>query len=522
MNANYRKLGAAFVLVVLLVGCVFPLDRSNRPAAPVPPAYWPTDGWQTAAPEAQGMDSEILAQMVEHIQKEQLNLHSLLIVRNGYLVGELYAHPYSAGQPHWIASVTKSVVGALVGVAISQGTIKDVHQPLFSYLSDETVSNLDENKKGITLEDLLTLTAGLDCNENPGPGQPFMEASQNWVDFMLDLPMAAPHGTRFSYCSGVVHLLSAVLQKAAGMNARDFANQNLFSPLGIDPISESRWPSDPQGVSTGGYGLALTPQEMAKFGFLFLNQGKWDGKTILPADWVTASTTSHTQKDDGKGYGYLWTIDPRGEYYCALGRAGQHIFVLPGKNLVVVFTAGLPYTNNADLIPLQELLDEYILPAIKSDRPLPANPQALARIEAGAQALAQPRQAPQPLPPIALEISGKTFTLSDNPFGWHTIAFHFENGAEVAGITIDNAQHLEVGLDNLFRMVNGGDSLFPEGLRGRWDDQDQLIVDAVLVGQLADFDNTIQFTSDSIRIIRRDKYSGAETVINGAASNGGS
>jgi CubicO group peptidase (beta-lactamase class C family) len=268
MNKIDNKLGIAFILIAFLVGCT--------PASPTStsPTYWPTDGWRSTTPEEQGMDSEKLAQMVEHIQQEQLDLHSLLIVRNGYLVSEIYAYPYSAGQVHFIASVTKSVIGALVGIAIQKGDIKDVQQPLFSLLSDQGVANLDEEKKAITLEDLLAMTSGLDCHENPAPGEVSMQTSQNWVQFMLDLPMVAQPGTKFNYCTSAIEVLSAVLQKATGMSAREFANQNLFAPLGIGSIQEALWPSDPQGVTTGGYGLALTSGEMAKLGYLFLNQGR--------------------------------------------------------------------------------------------------------------------------------------------------------------------------------------------------------------------------------------------------------
>jgi CubicO group peptidase (beta-lactamase class C family) len=189
----FHRLGIAFVLIAFLVSCVPSTPKPN------PPTYWPTDGWRSTTPEEQGMDSEMLAQMVEHIQAEKLDLHSLLIVRNGYLVSELYVYPYSAGQAHWVFSVTKSVIGTLVGIAIGQGYIQDVHQTLYSLLPDQETINLDKEKKAITLEDLLTMTSGLDCNENREPGKAFMEASKNWVQFMLDQPVIARHGTKFNY-----------------------------------------------------------------------------------------------------------------------------------------------------------------------------------------------------------------------------------------------------------------------------------------------------------------------------------
>jgi CubicO group peptidase (beta-lactamase class C family) len=514
MNKINNKLGITFVLIVFLVGCT--------PASPTltPPVYWPTDGWRSTAPEEQGMDSEKLAQMVDHIQEEKLNLHSLLVVRNGYLVSEIYVYPYSAGQVHFIASVTKSVIGALVGIAIQKGDIKDIQQPLFSLLPEQGVANLDDQKKAIKLEDLLTQTSGLDCHENPAPGEAFMEASQNWVQFMLDQPVVARPGTNFNYCSGAVHLLSAVIQKATGMSAREFANQNLFAPLGIGSISEARWPSDPQGVTTGGYGLALTPGEMAKLGYLFLNQGQWDGETIVPAEWVAASTSSHANQGDKKEYGYLWWIDPQGKWYAALGRAGQHIFVYPAENLVVVFTSDLPFTNDADLIPLQDLLDQYILPAVKSSRPLPANSEGLSRLQAGIQALAQPqRTVPPPLPAIAAEISGKAYTLATNPFGWQTISFSFQDGVGEVKVTVSDATgataQATVGLDNVYRTNPGGDGTFPQESRGRWENQDTFVVEDIVLGQMLQFTHRVQFSGDAIHITRQEKYSGNVVELQG-------
>jgi CubicO group peptidase (beta-lactamase class C family) len=511
MNKIFRELGIALILIIFLTSCA-----PSYPA-PNPPAYWPTNGWHSTAPEEQGMDSDKLAQMVEHIQDEKLDLHSLLIVRNGYLINELYVYPYSSGQAHEVMSVTKSVISTLVGIAIQKGYIKDVHQPLFSLLPDQGIANLDEKKKAITLEDLLTMTSGLDCHENPAPGEVFMQASENWVQFMLDLPMAAQPGTTFNYCTGAVELLSAVLQKATGMSAREFANQNLFGPLGIGPIPEERWPSDPQGVTVGGYGLALTPTEMAKLGYLFLNQGQWDSQTVLPADWVTASTARHANQGAKKEYGYLWWVDPQGKWYAALGRAGQHIFVYPADSLVVVFTSDLPYTNDADLIPLQELLDGYILPAVKSDAPLPANPKGLARLDAGIQALAQPQPtAPPPLPPIATDISGKTYKLQDNPFGWQTMILSFQEGSDEAKVTLNGVRQFTIGLDNVYRVFSLGDTAFPQGFRGYWETPDTFVVDDVLLGQMRQFTYRVQPSADAIHITWQEMDSGNQVEVQGA------
>ncbi len=515
MNTICRKIGIVFALFVFLAGCT-PLS-----SAATLPTYWPTNGWRSAAPEEMGMDSEKLAQMVEHIQQEKLNLHSLLIVRNGYLVTELYLYPYSANQVHWVMSVTKSVMSALVGIALEKGYLKNVNQTLFSLLPDQGVANLDEKKKAITLEDLLTMTSGLDCNENPAPGEPNFRANNDWVKFMQDLPMAAQPGTTFNYCTGAVELLSAVIQKTTGLNARMFATLNLFSPLGYELISEAHWPPDPQGITIGGYGLALTSSEMAKLGYLYLNNGQWDGRTILPASWVTTSTTSYANKGDKKEYGYLWWIDPQGKWYAALGLAGQHIFVYPAEKLVVVFTANLPIGNDADLTPLQELLDQYILPSVKSGQPLPANPNSLSRLKALEKTLNQPQViAAAPLPSVAKEISGKTFALENNDFGWKTISCNFLDSPNEVKVTIDGTQ-IEVGLDNTFRVLTGSDAMYPQEWRGRWDSQDTMTVDGIILGQLTHVITQVQFTKDKIHISQLETFSGSKGEAQGTLSSTG-
>jgi len=198
----------------------------------------------------------------------------------------------------------------------------------------------------------------------------------------------------------------------------------------------------------------------------------------------------------------FFNIDFTNQWYAVLGRAGQHIFVYPAENLVVVFTADLPFTHDADLIPLQELLDQYILPAAAgSSQPLPANPNILARLQAGIQALVQPSpMVPQPLPAIAAEISGKTFTLGANPFGWQTIAFSFQDGASEAHATINGTIPLAVGLDNVYRTVTGTDSTFPEELRGRWENQDTFVAEDTVLGQMMETTSRIQFSGDAVHI----------------------
>jgi CubicO group peptidase (beta-lactamase class C family) len=206
------------------------------------------------------------------------------------------------------------------------------------------------------LEHLLTMTPGLGWqDEDPVFGE--LYRSQDWVAYVLNKPMLEQPGTRFNYCSGCSHVLSAVLQQAAHTNTRDFAQKFLFGPLGI---TNYQWEADSKGIPIGGWGLQLTPRDMAKLGYLYLHQGEWDGQAIVASQWIEKATQKHVEAEDELGYGYQWWINPRLGAYMALGRYGQTIYVVPEADLIVVTTAGLE--NHDEIF---RLIEAYILPAIQ-------------------------------------------------------------------------------------------------------------------------------------------------------------
>ncbi|MGD8968925.1 MAG: serine hydrolase, partial [Anaerolineae bacterium] len=192
-----------------------------------------------------------------------------------------------------------------------------------------------------------------------GDTTPEMMQASDWVQFTLDRRMEAEPGTRWTYNGGASHLLSAIVQETTGMTALEFAKEHLFGPLGI---SEVVWSGGNQGRNYGGSGLQMTPHDMAKFGYLYLNEGLWDGKQIVPAAWVEASTTNHSPTP-GVYYGYQWWVMPWAGYYSAIGARGQYIVVLPELDMVVVFTSDLPPEDQH--IPLL-LLAFYVVPSARS------------------------------------------------------------------------------------------------------------------------------------------------------------
>ena len=332
------------------------------------------------------MDSERLADMLASIEAHEHNIDAVLVVRNGYLVAEAYLNPHGPDDKHKVYSCTKSVISTLVGIAIDQGYIEGVDQPVLSFFPDRTAANLDARKEAMTLEHLLTMSTGLDCRDSylyRWQGLREMEGSEDWVQHVLDLPMVAGPGTQFGYCNGASFLLSAIVQEATGKNANLFAREHLFAPLGI---SDARWLSGLQGITIGWSDLYLRPRDMAKIGYLYLNGGRWEGQQVVPAAWVEASTRKHIAATLQDGYGYQWWVTDDG-VYMALGYAGQFIFVVPEVNLVVVFVSALP---ERDFYVPQRLLEDYIIPAARSANPLPQNPEGVARLEARIEALALP------------------------------------------------------------------------------------------------------------------------------------
>ncbi len=301
------------------------------------------------------MDSKMLAQMLDAIKEQKLALHSLLVIRNGYIVSETYFQSYTKEIRHELYSCTKSFIATLVGIAIDQGMIDGVTPRVADLLGGRTFQNQDRRKQAMTLEDLLTMRTGLDWIEADGTfGR--LYSQRDWVQVVMDLPMRAAPGSSFNYCSGCSHVLSAIVQLKTGMNTRAFADKVLFEPLGIRKLN---WETDSMDLPIGGWGLQITPRDMAKLGYLYLNDGRWDGRQIVSAQWVKEATRKHTDTDSKLGYGYQWWTYPSWGAYVALGRDGQMIFVRPDLQLIVVTTANLPSHD-----PILHLIDKYVVPAV--------------------------------------------------------------------------------------------------------------------------------------------------------------
>ena len=355
---KYRPLLPAVLLFFVCLSACSSQGHEVRLTPAVPAEVgraWPGRDWQTAAPEEQGLDPNLLGQILPAIEEQQISLHSLLVIRHGYVVFEAYFDPYKADARHELYSVTKSFTSALVGIAVDQGAIQNLDQTVLGFFPEQSFANIDARKEVMTVRHLLTMTSGLDWLEGDATYRA-MYFSRDWAGYVFDLPMLEDPGTRFEYCSGCSHLLSAILNETTGTNVLAFAEKNLFRPIGIRDVE---WETDAQGIPIGGWGLQLTPREMARLGYLYLNGGRWNGQQVVPTEWVEDSAHAQVETGGDLAYGYQWWIYPSHGGYAALGRAGQTILVFPDLDLVIVTTA-----NIADHEPIFELVDEYILPAV--------------------------------------------------------------------------------------------------------------------------------------------------------------
>jgi len=303
------------------------------------------------------MDAGKIDQMIGWMRASNLEFHAVVLLRGGALVREEYFPGWNRGSTQNVYSCTKSVLSALCGIAQGEGRLPAVDARALAFLPSGSPPAADPRAAEITLDQLLSMSAGL----------PFMRAvdmagARDQTAFVLGKPLAQEPGARFLYTSGGPQVVSALLQRATGMSARDYAKGKLFQPLGIQDWS---WDTDGTGVTIGATNLTLSAMDLARLGFLYLHGGAWFGTQVVPASWVKESTSLHARVTDmnraeGSGYGYFWWVDEQWNGFSAHGAAGQFVFVVPRLDLVAVFTSGL----SPDNFPVPwDLLKDYVLPA---------------------------------------------------------------------------------------------------------------------------------------------------------------
>ena len=394
-----NSLAFAFVLA-LTVPSVSPRQGQAADATPTP--SWPTKGWPSSPPTKEGIDAAALKAIDEELRARKFGyVDSLLIIRHAQVVfDERYEHDYVAANEghdqtshqfnyfhhewhpfyqgtelHTMQSATKSVASTLIGVAIQRGMIPDTDVAALSFFDERQFPDPDGRKARITLEDVLTMRSGFEWDEWSFGIEDLrndcirLEGSEDWIDYLLQKPMAADPGTVFVYNSGSTHLLSGIVREATGKTIDEYAEEQLFGPLGIE---SHHWKKTPRGLPDTEGGLYLKPRDLAKLGLLFLRDGVWEEERLLPEGWVERSITpwvkdiapANGRRDPG--YGYKWWIldDGEGEapkLFAAMGFGGQFLYVVPDLELIAVFTGWNIYGPTPSV---QELFRRRIVAAV--------------------------------------------------------------------------------------------------------------------------------------------------------------
>lgn len=338
---------------------------STVPEASSQKAPWPTKEWSKSSPKEQGLNPDILAKADARIAENYPNVYSLLVVRHGYLVYEKYYQGMGAENANPVYSVTKSVLSALTGIAIREKLITGVDQKVSELLPDYYKDIDDARKKDITVKNVLTMSGGLESIDKDYYS---FFSSPDWFAYTLKKPLVDKLGEKFAYNTGLTHFLSRIITNTSGISTKDFAQKYLFSQIGINA---KNWDKDSTGCYGGGAGLYLTPQDMARFGYLYLNNGRWDGKQVIPAEWIEESSKKQITVENGVDYGYLFwmrktTNNATGKdifTYQADGAGGQKIIIFPEQDMVAVVTAG-EHLSSKDGSDTQGIVTDFVAQAV--------------------------------------------------------------------------------------------------------------------------------------------------------------
>jgi CubicO group peptidase (beta-lactamase class C family) len=482
---------------------------------------WPIPEWQMSTPEEQGMDSADLAKLVAFGRTRSFD--SFLIARHGRIVLDAYYAPYTADIPHVLNSSTKAVVSSLIAMVRGDGRLDSFDHPLLDLFADRNAADVDDRKKAMTVQHLLDMTSGFDWDEGYQGGKEQslvdLRRSPDWVKFILDRPMSHAPGEFFYYNSGNSHLLSAIVTRLTGTSAASYANDRLFGPLGIAPPF---WAKDPQGVSTGGWGLSLRPHEMAKIGYLYLRHGEWAGKQLLPPDWVDAvnhaTVSMNASFDPGlKYHNQFWALPDR--HVCmTVGYHCQVIMVIPDSDIVAAMTA-------RDFCSFRKIADG-ISGAVKSDMALPANPDAAMQLANVLRDVSTEKPSEVGLTPeIASAISGKTYRFADNALDIKSLSLSLTYAQASYKVEFDTHNPANpvirlggpIGLDGLYRKSE----LTSFGLRavkGSWVKPDTFVIDVQYVGLGEQRKFSLSFNGNKVSL-RGKARDGRDILVDGEQSD---
>ncbi len=341
---NLRLKSYSILISLFISGCLKD-DGVNQPFVTYEPRTL-GDGLSISTPTNENMDAIALNEIYNEVSvdKNLWSLRSLLVFRNDKLVSEAYLKSAEdITEKHLVWSFTKQVMGILFGIAIENGLIKDIQDPISDYFDTELSNHPDKN--AITIRNLMTMQSGIDYNNDGVGGETdkmLRQIPDNSVDFILDRPLNATPGTKFHYNDGNPHLMSALIQKMAGKATDVWADEVLFSKIGM---TNYNWLRYKDGITLGGYGIETTPREMAKIALLVSNNGVYNGHQVISSNWINEMVSPQVKIEDSPySFGYYWWVDKSREIQFMWGHGGQFAFIVPSKKLIVLMTS-IPNTQ---------------------------------------------------------------------------------------------------------------------------------------------------------------------------------
>lgn len=420
-----------------------------------------------ATPESLGIASQGILAFLDALEKNAPGVHSFILLRHGAAAAQGWWRPYRAELPHMLFSLSKSFTSSAVGLAVGEGRLT-VEDRVLSFFPEDAPAEVSKNLAAMRVRDLLTMTTG---NAEDTFPHIFRKEDVNWVRAILERPVEYAPGTHFVYNSGATYLLSALVQKVTGQTLMEYLTPHLIEPLGIRGAA---WETSPQGINTGGWGLAIKTVDIARFGQMLLQRGRWEGRQVLPERWVAEATARQVPNDSSsspdwvQGYGYqFWRC--RHNAFRGDGAFGQFCVVMPDQDAVLAVTAGI-----AEMQPVLDAAWDWLLPAMGAGS-MRDNSAASARLAERLAGLAyEPPQASS-MESIQAAISGKTWQIEPNPLGITSITLEF--AGEAGAVTMRSPTGEERLAFGLGHWLEGNARLFNPQARltvcsGAWDAPD--------------------------------------------------
>lgn len=393
-----------------------------------------------SSPEDQGVDTAGIMAFVDAAEKKLDALHSLMVVRHGRVVTEGWWAPYGPDSRHSLFSLSKSFTSTAVGLAVAEGKLS-VDDRVLKFFPGDAPVDPSKNLQAMRVSDLLRMSTGHQA-------EPSFRNEKHWAKVFLAQPVPNKPGTHFLYNTAATYMLSYIVQKATGTTVLDYLRPRLFEPLGIE---HPTWGTSPEEVTLGGYGLSIRTEDIAKFGQLYLQKGKWNGTQLVPEAWIDAATARQTsngsnpESDWDQGYGYQFWRCRHGAFR-GDGAFGQYCIVLPDQDAVIAITSGV-----SDMQAVLNLVWEHLLPALKPS-PLAPNDDARKKLQSRLAGLRLHPQDGSSAPEVAAKVSGKRYVFP-------------ENDRKLEAITIESDAK---GEENSLRVRSGGVETRVECGRGKW------------------------------------------------------